>query len=519
MSEWPSQPVTDFRGSPLAEPGTPVGYAALIARFDLRLPLPSRLAAIAERHHPTTTAEWQMMTPRHAPEASLKGHLTFALRYEGIDLAVLAQLFRTEAPDAFAQLVRDAPTGAFARRAWFLYEWMTGSQLDVPDAGKVRLVPVVDTDLQLALLEGTPSPRHRVANNLPGTPQFCPMVRRTDNIVAYEAQAFDQRARAVVGRIRADLVARAAAFLLLNDSRSSFAIEGEKPSGTRAVRWGQAIAEAGSRRLSHAEFDRLQRIVIGDQRFVRLGFREEGGFVGAHDRETGLPMPDHVSASEADLHDLVNGLVAYSERAVAGGMDPVAAAAVLAFGFVYIHPYVDGNGRLHRWLFHHVLASAGFNPPGMAFPISAVILRRIEAYKSTLTSYSGPLLAFIDWEPTPKGNVRVLNDTADFYRFFDATAHVEFLYECVQQTIEEDLPREARFLEAFDHFNEAVQQIVDMPSIQVELLLKFLEQNRGRFSQRARTQEFEALTPAEIEEIEAIYAEAFGRDEATTLHG
>src|SRR3546814_6889125 len=73
-----------------------------------------------------------------------------------------------------------------------------------------------------------------------------------------------------------------------------------------------------------------------------------------------------------------------------------------ALPIFYIHPYVDGNGRLHRWLFHHVLASAGFNPPGMVFPISAVILRRIDAYKSTLTSYSGPLLPFIEWEPTPE---------------------------------------------------------------------------------------------------------------------
>src|SRR3546814_20900942 len=64
--------------------------------------------------------------------------------------------------------------------------------------------------------------------------------------------------------------------------------------------------------------------------------------------------------------------------------------------------------------------------------------------------------------------------------FFDATAHVEFLYACVQQTIEEDLPREARFLEAFDSFNEEVQQIVDMPTGQVALLLKFLERSEER---------------------------------------
>src|SRR3546814_10630192 len=95
--------------------------------------------------------------------------------------------------------------------------------------------------------------------------------------------------------------------------------------------------------------------------------------------------------------------------------------------------------------------------------------------------------------------------------FFDATAHVEFLYACVQQTIEEDLPREARFLEAFDSFNEAVQQIVDMPTGQVELLLKFLEQNEGRLSQRARSREFEALNPAEVERVEAVSAGTLDR--------
>src|SRR3546814_6990969 len=105
--------------------------------------------------------------------------------------------------------------------------------------------------------------------------------------------------------MRADLVARAAAFLLLNDSKSSFAIEGEKPSGTRAARWGQAIAEAGSRPLSLAEFDRLQRIVIGDQRFVRLGLREEDGFVGVHDRETGLPVPDRSEEHTSELQSLM----------------------------------------------------------------------------------------------------------------------------------------------------------------------------------------------------------------------
>jgi Fic family protein len=512
MGEWPSQAVNDFREVPLPERGTPAGYAALIARYDLAVPSPPRLTAIAQRHHPVSTERWLMQTPRHAPADTVGDQLTHALRYEGVNLAVLSRLFAVIGADEIAEFVTSSPTGAYARRTWFLYEWLTGRRLDVPDAGKIRLVPAVDPDLQIALTEGDPSPRHRVLNNLPGTPAFCPMVRRTSIIDAYRARDFDARARETAGRIRRDLLARAAAFLLLSDSKSSFAIEGERPSGDRATRWGQAIAQAGTRPLSIAEFDRLQRIVIGDARFVRLGLRTEGGFVGAHDRETNMPVPDHISARAEDLESLLGGLIDYVERTVRSGMDPVAAAACAAFGFVYIHPYIDGNGRLHRWLFHHALALADFNPPGLIFPISVAIFRRIDDYRRVLERYSAPLLNLIQWRPTASGNVEILNDTADYYRYFDATAHVEFLYACVEQTIERDMPEEIRFLEAFDRFSERIQQIVDMPAAQVELLRGFLAQNEGRLSQRGRKKEFAALTDEEIIQAEAIYAETFGDD-------
>ncbi|MGX7874022.1 Fic family protein [Mesorhizobium sp. ORM6] len=347
-----------------------MGYAALIAAHELALPLPPRLAAIAERHHPVATSTWNMLTPRHRPDSTLAAQLTFAIKWEGIDLSVLAQLFSVLAPDVIAGLVRDTPTGAFARRIWFVYEWMTGDRLDLSDAGKVRLVEAVDPTQQFALANGEVSARHRVLNNLPGTPRFCPMVRRSRALVDAAAKNLDERARMRIGRVRPDLIARAAAFLMLNDSKSSFAIEGERPSSTRVIRWGQAIAEAGHTRLSLSEFDRLQRIVIGDARFVKLGLRDEGGFVGVHDRETGDPIPDHISARPQDLEDLLTGLVDYAARTLKGGYDPVVASAALAFGFVYIHPYVDGNGRLHRWLIHHVLAAASYNPPDWSFPLA-----------------------------------------------------------------------------------------------------------------------------------------------------
>jgi Fic family protein len=488
----------------------PAGYAALIQRYDLTIPLPPKLTATARRHHPSSTVDWLMLTPRHRPVDDAVAHLAFALRWEGIDFSILSPLFQRLSTEELATYIRDTPTGAAARRLWFLYEWLTGRQLDVPDAGKVRLTPVVDPDLQAALGIGVPSARHKVLDNLPGTPAFCPMVRRTPTLVAAGASRLSERAREVIGRTRADLVGRAAAFLTLKDSKSSFAIEGEQASGSRAARWGQAIGQAGTRPLSIAEFERLQKIVI-DGRFTKLGLRQEGGFVGEHDRNTSEPIPEHISARHQDLVSLLAGIVAYGERAIARGVDPVVAAAVMAFGFVYVHPFEDGNGRLHRWMIHHVLAASGYNPPGLVFPVSAAILRRVEEYKRVLESYSGELLPFIEWRPTPNHNVEALNETASFYRYFDATAHAEFLYSCVAQTVDHDLPEEVAFLEAFDRFQTELQNIVDMPSRMVELLRKFLGQNDGRLSARARRNEFEMLTDVEVHEIEALFADCFAR--------
>lgn len=317
-----------------------------------------------------------------------------------------------------------------------------------------------------------------------------------------------RRAQEVVAAVPRDILARTASFLLLKDSRSSFAIEGESPPHDRIQRWGRAISEAGRRPLGLDELLRLQAIVIGDARFVRLGLREEGGFVGEHDRDTSTPIPDHISARSHDLLSLVSGMVAF-DLGAALVLDAVIAAAILAFGFVYAHPFNDGNGRIHRYLIHHVLARHGFNPAGVVFPISASILTRIAEYRATLEVYSGRLLPMIEWEPTADGNVNVLNETADFYRFFDATPHAEFLYACVKQTIEEDLPRETEFLKRYDQFRTCIEAIFDMPDRTIDLLFRFLHQNAGHLSRRAREKEFRLMTEEDVLAVEAAYLASF----------
>ena len=472
------------------------------------MPWPRTLAAIGERHRIIERDSWRILTPRHAPHPTLEGHLTFALKYEGLDLAVLKRLFTAVGPRAIEEIVRAKPTGGYARRLWFLYEWLLGTALDLPNARQGSYVPALDPDQQWGT-PGTNVPRQRVRDNLPGTPAFCPLVFRTEALVRFAEMDLRGRAASVIADVPRDLLARTAAFLLLKDSRSSFAIEGEHPPQDRIQRWGRAIGQAGRQPIDREELLRLQRIVIGDARFVRLGLRTEGGFVGEHERESGTPLPDHISARPEDLAELIEGLVAFDRGAVQD-IDAVIAAAVLAFGFVYIHPFEDGNGRLHRYLIHHALAERGFNPPGLVFPVSSAILERIDDYRQVLEDHSLRLLPFIDWQATAAGNVRVLNDTADFYRFFDATPHAEFLYACVRKTIEEDLPGEADFLRRLDRFSAGLARIIDMPQRTADLLFRFLRQNGGHLSRRARAHEFGPLTDEESAQIERLYAEYFG---------
>jgi len=503
--------LTFFHEKRLPEWGTPAGYCALIDGYGLVVPLPRTLYATGDRHRIVEQDGWRLLTPRHAPEPSLAGHLVFALKYEGVDLAVLKRLFMATGPCPIEALVRAAPTGSYSRRAWFLYEWLTGRGLDLPDAGGGRYVPVIDPERQFSI-PGQKSRRHRVVNNLPGTPEFCPLVFRTKALDQYVALALQQRAQDFIANVPRDLLARTAAFLLLKDSKSSYAIEGERPPQDRIQRWGRAIGEAGRQSLDLAELLRLQAIVIGDARLVALGVRKVGGFVGEHDRQTHMPLPDHICARPDDLGSLISGMIAF-EQGPLRQLDPIIAAAVLAFGFVYVHPFEDGNGRIHRYLIHHALAQRGFNPPGVLFPVSSAILERLDTYRRVLEDYAQRLLPLIEWASTPQYNVRVLNDTGDFYRFFDATPQAEFLYACVQATIEEDLPQEMDLLRRHDQFRERSQAIIDMPARTIDLLFRFLQQGHGRLSKRAREGEFASLTEDESEALENIYVEIFPQSE------
>ena len=500
-----SQTINVFHGKATPEPGNLVGYGALLEALKLPLPMPNRLAIISEKRKQYTTENWIVLTPRHQPEETLLGHLIFAIKYEGINLLFFKKLFENLDAGLIEAWIKQEPLSIYGRSIWFLYEWLLKKPLAIANLETGNYVKLIDDQLQYCSPTMTRLDRYRILNNLPGTVDFCPLIHKTSKLENYINENLSVKTNAVMNGVHKDILLRTAAFLLLKDSKASFNIEGETPTQNRAVRWGRAIGQAGSKPLNKEEILRLQQIIIENSRFLQMGYRTQGGFIGEHDRSTGEPIPEHISARWQDVDALMAGLLETTKQLESSHFHPVLAAAKIAFGFVFIHPLEDGNGRLHRYLIHHLLSSMRFTPEGLIFPVSSAILERIETYRKVLESYSHPLLDLIEWKKTGNNNVEVLNDTKDYYRYFDATLQAEFLFECVAFTINKIIPEEIEYLQKYDEMKAWLDDRFQMPDKMVALLIRFLTQGNGILSKRAKDKEFEGLTQDEVEEIETQY--------------
>lgn len=510
-----------FNGIVLSSESTVVGYASIIQKLNLEIPFPDQIAVISSKALIKSNDEDRLIihSKSYQPEddqkvneiEALYKHLVFALKYEGVNLLVISALTRHYDMKQLGEMINIEPTGRYSRRLWFLIEWVLKKELPgIQSISKTKksYVNAVDEKLQYGI-KGEKSPRHLVINNLPGVQEFCPLVRKTSVLERYHKADLSNKKSTYLHGIRKDLLLRASAFLLLKDSKASFTIEGESPKSKRAALWGNVIGQAGTRDLSHSELHRLQQQVIENPRFLAMGYRTKGGFVGEHDRQAGTPLPEHISAKHEDLEILMQGFIDTAGILTKSNIDGVIAATIISFGFVFIHPFEDGNGRIHRYLIHHVLSQKEFSQQGVIFPVSASILNQIDTYRKVLEHYSHPLLSLIDWEGTKDHNVKVLNDTIDFYKFYDATKQAEFLYDCVNETIDTIIPEEVEYLRRFEEFKSYLDDHFEMPDRLVNLLVRFLDQADGKLSKRAKENEFDSLAEDEVKNIEKVYAEVF----------
>lgn len=258
----------------------------------------------------------------------------------------------------------------------------------------------------------------------------------------------------------------------------------------------------------------LQAAIV-EPRYAMTNWRTSQNFigevVGSYREKVHYICPD-----PARVADLMSAWMATTRRLSQSSTDPVVVAAVIAFGFVFIHPFDDGNGRIHRFLIHHALGRRGVTPPDLIFPVSAAILRERHSYDLALESFSRPLFDYLDWQLTPDGDLLVKNDVTDLYRYFDATIFAEYLYDRVADTIERDLKEELDFVSVYDRAFAAVTNIIDMPDRRASLFVRLCMQNGGRLSYTKRGQ-FSELSDDEIRHLEAAVRNAIQESDVAEL--
>lgn len=485
----------------------PIGYARLIIGQQLSVLSAPRLSFVARGATTVIREDGQerkVYPAQYDPGTADVDHLLFAIKHEGVNLEVLSAYFaaRGDAVSGeIAGLVRATPTGVYARRLWCLYEWLTGRRVDLPDMTVGNYQPLLDPDEYVTIAGNDRFKRQRLMDNLLGVRDFCPMIRRTDQLKAREDGQLAAAVSKLVQSYSEEAIHRAVNYLYTRETRSSFEIENERPDDKRTERYMALLREAPHiADLNEAELVRIQNETV-DPRFAEGSFRTEQNYVG---QTIGLREKVHyLPPRPEEIRSLMLGWTATASRLAGANIDPVVHAAILSFGFVFLHPFLDGNGRTHRLIIHHVLSRRGFTPSGLIFPVSAVIVRKPREYDDCLESFSKPLMRLVDYEMDEEGRVTVADDTSSLYRFPDLTRMAEDLYRWVAQTIEIDFRNELDFVVEFQKVQQELRRIVDLPDRLLHLFVRVAVHNGGRIS-NAKRSKFEMLSAAELAAMEEV---------------
>lgn len=500
--------------TPTGDKKESIGYKALVDQYNLCV-IPhfrwsyiiqkgSRRALLDQSPHIYLYDQgYALDNPHHDFE-----QLTFALKHEGLNLEIITAFFGHISADQVTAHVQNHPTGKYERMIWYLYESITEQRLPLPNLEKGSYIDLLDDELYYTN-KPIQQPRQRINDNLLGNFSFCPFVRKTDLLKSIQAQQLHLVVREMLKEYDPTVIERAGNFLYAQETMSSYQIERERPSKQRLARFIQLIKKSENISiLTKQTLIELQNNIVED-RFTNREYRTTQNYVG-QSKDWYQQIIHFISPRPEDVAELMDGLLQSLNRMLTSAQSPFAAAAAIAFGFVFIHPFDDGNGRLHRFLVHYILHRLGFTPPGIVFPISATILLDMHSYSQALEHFSKPLIGLItDYDLNEQGEIIVHQKTDHFYRFIDYTTQTEFLAQCIEKTIKTDFKDELSYLAHYDQAKEALQEIVDMPDRLINLFITVTSKNKGILSHNKRTNYFAMLTDDEIRQMETVIQQLF----------
>lgn len=503
-----------------------IGYQWLSHKFNIKpvhpFPVQSEIGRIR-----STLKEGDICVESYVeayrPSATLSGHLTFAFKYEGVHLEFLARLFRLPGVGhELEQWISNEPTGAYARRACFFYEWLMPDQLAFPGVAQANYVNALPPE-EFVVGHAIHNKRWRVRDNLPGNRDYCPIIRRVNAVKAAERYDLTAKLSELEADYGIDLLMRSTVWLTVKESRASFLIEHEQDKEDRIRRFAAVMeSECGKHGNPFAQetLSLLQRGILGDTS-LRYGARKSPVYVGhsAHYQA----VVDYIAPHWDHLESLLTGLACFLERTRGGAS--IVRAATASFGFVYAHPMADGNGRISRFLINDVLRRDGVVPPPIILPVSATITNSTynrAAYDKVLERFSRPLMRHYA-DQYHFGETTIAEDGVEYNLYFqsyddalpawrhpDLTAHVIYLAEVIDATLTIEMRSEARLLQANDNVRRAIKNFLEAPDNELDGIIRSVRENGNTISNKLRKRyPLLADNPRLGERIIQVVSEAF----------
>jgi Fic/DOC family len=436
-------------------------------------------------------------------------HFEFALKHDDVQISFFQAVLKCIPVKEIVEFIKSTPNFKYSRKIGFWYEFLTKERLPIEDRPTINYVDLIDSKRYFTGVN-VKNRRWRINNNLLGNVGFCPIIKRTDTILKVLERNFSETLNEISKNYSPEILKRAINYLYKKETRSSYQIEKEEPTPERIERFVGLLSNAGKKDigelLSEESLVMLQNQIV-DSRFAATSFRDFQNYIGQTTRSYD-EIIHYVCPPTEFLSDLMKDL---SNTAIKmASVNPIVRAAAVAFGFVFIHPFEDGNGRIHRFLIHDFLSRDNFLPSGMIIPVSAHMINNIKLYDDALEAYSKPLMNIIRYTKNQEQKLLILNasEIESYYRYPDLTTQTEYLCNVIEISVSHDLPNELNFLQNYDEAKELMKQKIDMPDKLIDLFIRFTHQNNGIFPMRRRNI-FHMLKDDEIEALQSIFQDVF----------
>lgn len=434
-------------------------------------------------------------------------HLQFHLRHEIPHFEFLSRLFEVLDEQIIQHWVDSEPTGQYARRAAFLYEFFTGKSLISPKKIGGNYVDVINEKQLVAASREyvEKNTKWRVNNNLPGNRNFCPMVLKTEAVLQASSLEIKPLLQQLDNDVGQDTVLRSAAWFTLGESKASFLIEGESDKTDKIQRFAHVMARFTGKMDLPLQLGTLQKEILGSHTVIKnFGCRQSPVFIGINHHFQDLVQ--YIAPPYTTVREKLEGISEFWQKT--SGQSAVMRTAVVAFAFVYVHPLADGNGRVHRFLMNDLLRREGETDDPIILPISGLITENStekSRYYQVLNEISAVVMQCLEGQYSftyeqklyPDGirsNFVVQNEelAEPIWQYPNLTTHVNYFADVVQKTITVYMKQEVAYLQQHDRARMALKAIVDMPNHYADRIIRSMLDNKGQLSQKLK-KEYEFL--------------------------